>query len=206
MCPRLQPHSMHLQARQLNAFEQLLAQAADGPLGGAADEWSRSFASSGQYRGAPPLRPTFGSDLRERTAAAAADARERAAAALSSARERLNDRVASSVADRAPHIESAKGSMRSLGGRAADSLRALPSRAETVKSRGLSAVVGAPAAPPRSAGDVFPSGGAPSSSATAAATAATAIAAATVPGPAVVAAIAAGVAGVAAVAGAPPGP
>ena len=40
-------------------------------------------------------------------------------------------------------MESAKGSLRSLGGRAADSLRSLP-------SRGFSAVVGAPSAPRRS--------------------------------------------------------
>jgi hypothetical protein len=68
------------------------------------------------------------------------------------------------VADRTPQVESAKGSLRSLGGRAAglsgraaDSLRALP-------SRGLSAVVGAPSAPTtaRLAGEVFPSRGAPS--------------------------------------------
>ena len=51
------------------------------------------------------------------------------------------------MAERAPRVESAKGSLRSLGGRAAglsgraaDSLRSLP-------VRGLSAVVGAPSAP-----------------------------------------------------------
>ena len=156
----IQPAPPCTQARQLNAFERLLARTSDGPPHDATDEWSSSFAPGGQYRGAPPLRPTFGSELRERTAAAAVDARERAGAALSSARERINDRVA----DRAPQVESAKGSLRSLGGRAAglsgraaDSLRSLP-------SRGLSAVVGAPSAPTtaRLAGEVFPSRGAPS--------------------------------------------
>ena len=51
------------------------------------------------------------------------------------------------MAERAPRVESAKGSLRSLGGRAAglsgraaESLRSLP-------VRGLSAVVGAPSAP-----------------------------------------------------------
>ena len=69
------------------------------------------------------------------------------------------------MAERAPRVESAKGSLRSLGGRAAglsgraaDSLRSLP-------SRGLSAVVGAPSAPTMSRLAPAPSEPAPSASA-----------------------------------------
>ena len=73
--------------------------------------------------------------------------------------------MAERVAERAPRVESAKGSLRSLGGRAAglsgraaDSLRSLP-------SRGLSAVVGAPSAPTMSRLAPAPSAPAPSASA-----------------------------------------
>ena len=152
----IQPATPCTQARQLNAFERLLARVSDGPPHGTADEWGSSFAPGGQYRGAPPLKPTFGSELRERTAAAAADARERAGAALSSARERINDR--------GPQVGSAKGSLRSLGGRAAGLSGRAADSLRSQATRGLSAVVGAPSAPTtaRLTGEVFPGRGAPS--------------------------------------------